>query len=261
MNTQLQTPEQGINHLDLIMSRVETATNMDTGESIIFIKEANTPAERAANILFDNMMISLGGVAEGSIEKVRKGHRRSDEYLEVGEAMESLSTIARGLADDQVPLKRNTGLEDNLRQEGDTVYAYRGFDFSLNGISYHKTTILIRPKRWQAPVSSERKRNTSLIIIEQAQPRMTICAVPKNNPNGIVTIRLDQEDSDHQMEITYDIEVERDTRNIIDDLEFSDALQRSGHHFSSTYTAKELGTTFEEILNAFNTKLSKSADK
>lgn len=73
MDNQINTQEQGINRLDLIMNRVEAATNMSDGEGVIFIKEENTPAEKAANILFDNMMISLGDVAQGSTEKIKQG--------------------------------------------------------------------------------------------------------------------------------------------------------------------------------------------
>ncbi|MBI4028759.1 MAG: hypothetical protein HY376_00100 [Candidatus Blackburnbacteria bacterium] len=258
--------------LDEIMTKIErNCTVVDfSKEQAAATNEAETRAVKAGGVIFDGLMYTLSEIGYVSIEEAKSGGKLSESYEDVARSVEPLSAVCKALADDRLPLKRSTQVEQVHQELGDKVYAYRTDSVTIDGREYVNVRVFIRPRKYIKSLHSrENPGRPRLTLTETADPRLSITMIPKDSPTGEITIRMDEEgfarDSKtaDQM-ITYDIEIGRD--DVMDRLDFSGVEgaqtgQRQGHHFSSSWTARELHTSFADILEAFNKKFEAVAQK
>jgi hypothetical protein len=225
-------------------------------------------AEYAANTVYDGMMYTLSEIGAYAVEKAkeRKGRASGTEYEKVARALESLTAVCRSLADDQIPLQRNVGLERMLEEEGDKAYAYKARDVEIEGKRYKEVRVFIRPQKFERALHTRRER-AGARISEVAQARMSIEAIPLDSRDSRLHIRTDREDALHDFKITYDIEIGERDDNVMDRLDFSDSGiskvatgQRETHHFSSELKAEDFGVSFSDILEAANNKFSRNVE-
>ena len=252
--------------LDQIMERVRVNTgDVSDSEGVIFIKDAdpNRKDQIAANRVYDGLMLTLAAIADDSRNEIDRyrgvDEKRSQDYEAVIRDLEPITAACNALAEGTIPLHRVEAAEKYYQSIGDNVHSYIAGDFTIGNIPYDAMTVFIRPKIYVRP-SSVKPRTFSnrpeVNLKETAEPRMTIRLLPRNSRDGTLEIRLDQEGIDYGMKITYDIVIgERDR---LRDLKFDkDRVgQREGHHFNSDFTAKELGVSFEQILNAMNERIA-----
>lgn len=251
---------------DQIMAKIERHCNPDSGEGVAFYQssELNDSEEKtrriAANTVYDGMMLTLNNIAEHSLTKAKdRRHPLAKNYETVLRALEPLTQISRAIADGKLPLRRNFRYEEILSKVGDKIHAYKLRQFKFDTTEYDEVEVIIRPEKWEEPLDIRKSPNRLTLTggKESAQPKMQINIKPKNFPYGFITIRVDREDLEHDFEITYDVEIGYPGQvNIINMLDFPDADQRHTHHFSSALTAEELGTSFKDILEAINDKIS-----
>lgn len=263
LETQEKSKKEDLNQ---IMAKIERNCNPDSGEGVAFYKkkELDYPWEKirrmAANTVYDGMMLTLNNIAEHSLTKARDGKNPlAKSYETVLRALDPLTQITRAIADGKLPLKRNFRYEGILAKIGDNIHAYQLRQFYFDTTEYEEVEVVIRPKKWEEPFEIRKLPNRLNLTggKESAQPKIQISIKPKNFPYGFITIRIDREDLEHNFEITYDVEIGFPGQsNIIDILDFPDADQRHTHHFSSALTAEDLGTSFKDILETINDKIS-----
>jgi hypothetical protein len=263
MDSGAQERQTKLIELEQIMERVKcnAGTNSEDCDGVVFIKDADPQRldVRAANLVFDGLMITLSEIAEDSLAIIEKKSPFSQDYEPVLRAMEPITTACRGLAEGHVPLQRNETSEQHYREAGDDVHIYETVgEFKLGDRDFDSMGVFIRPKAYvrssdvTPKISPDRPQ---IRLREPAAPRMTVRLFPRNSADGFLEIRFDQD----AMEITYDIIVGDGGFDRLNKLKFAPSTnQRYGHHFSSSFTAKQLGVTFEQILNAMNEKVAAS---
>ena len=263
--------------IDAVMSNIERQCTDKSSEStggVYLFREITTKAQDkehrakyAANGVFDGMMLTLEEIGAYSVEKAKSRSPLAKDYEGVARAIEPLTVACRALADDRVPLVRNTLLEQRQAEAGDTVYAYKARNVSLEGELYMEVRVFIRPRRYEQSIAMrDQMLRRRVQIAETAQSRMRIDVIPADITKSAVSIRTDREDALRDYEITYDIEIGQGDVHLMDELDFSrsgasqiDPGQRHGHHFSSKLTAEEFGVTFTDILEASNQKFAQVA--
>jgi hypothetical protein len=260
-----------------IRSVEEVARNIDTycgkDEPVIFFQDPEnlqlSPEDiTAGNNIYDMMLYTLGEIGYSSLEEINKGGRAAGSYEKVLRTLEPLTHVCQSLAHDKLPLRRNVRQEERHREEGDEVYSYNTPSFELDGIRYNTARVFIRPRQYNRPLNPRTsEKRPQLRLSEKADPRMTITAIPEDSSVGEVSIRIDEEGfarGDYKdFMITFDVQVGNSSNNLVSQLNFSsiqgsDWGQRFSHHFSSSYTARDLNTSFDRLLNSFNTKIEKS---
>lgn len=235
--------------LDEVMDKLERHT-----KEVAFHKNPETSADKAANEIFDGLMYVLAVIGDDALEKTKGDGPKSEDYKDVLRTTESLAHVARGLADDRIPIHRNTRKEEAEATEGDKITAYRVTALPLDQHFYEVIDILIRPQMHIRPTGGSRiRRRLDQPTNEQAQARMQIKVKPRDLTVGETVIRLDQEDLEHGMILTYDVIVGK--RDLLRDIDTGYEGQE-GHHFSSQKTAQQLGCTFKDILLSYDKKFS-----
>ena len=186
----------------------------------------------------------------------------AEDYEVVLTAIEPMTQVCAALAEDLVPLQEDTNFIKKRASVQDKVYAYVANNFSLGGEEFGEVAVLIRPRRWEMPTELRNRPNRPQVekLVQDAQARMRIAIRPKKFPHGLITIRVDREDLEHNFEITYDIDIgESQGDGIVSRLTFPrETGQREGHHFTSFIRAEDFGITFAEILEAMNRKITQS---
>ena len=259
--------EPRVHDLTKIMERIDKyANNEEEGGIYVFKgKDAETASHKAANTVYDGLMLTLDSIGEYALEKVAGKSPLAQEYETVMRAVEPMTQVCRALADDKLPLREQTGIEQRHAQVDDTVHSYAVTNYRLGDTDYRYIRVFIRPRLYQAPPTVRNQVNRpEVTLVEKADPRMSITMQPVSFPYGEITVRVDQEDLEHNMEISYDVGIDGKEQDMLRHMEFGDhpqvlTGQRDGHHFSSSITAKQLGVSFTDILGAFNAKFAKVA--
>lgn len=269
IDTAIENTELKVRELDEIMKRIKRHSNPDDDSAggITPIKDAtqqsseNTEAQAAyaANVIYDGMMLTLSEIGLYAGKKAKGVGILAREYETVVRTIEPLAHICRALADDRVPITKNTDVEAQHREVEDIVHAYKAVSFPLDGKDYREVRVFIRPRRYQQPIAVRENLRRPIKVAETAQARMGIDVIPARSSVSAVSLRVDREDALRDYEITYDITVGSDAANRVELLDFPDALQRHGHHFSSKLTAEEFGISFTDILEAYNKKFERVA--
>lgn len=247
-----------IPELEEVMRNIKRYCN--TGEednAVLLFKDIGlNSAEKdklAANTVWDALMLTLSSIAEYSYQIARDPARlNSKNYEFVLRQVETIAGVCRSLTENLVPLTKNEKLEMKHAKLGDMISAYYAENITLGSSKYRMIRILVRPKKYVMPIEIKNNRQP-INVAETAQARMKIDLIPEDNPDNSVSIRTDREDWQHGYEITFDVDIFRESNNLMDNLSFSDG-QRDGHHFSSSLTAEEFEVTFTQILTAFNKK-------
>lgn len=265
--------------IDEIMREIEQAgTPNDNEGGITLFKGLPEPnlqlpeqrAQYAANVVYDGMMFTLGEIGAFAVAQAKENSVLSRDYERVAYGIALLTTACRELADDKVPLARNTILENFLANEGDQVHAYIARNVTVGSTAVRELRVFIRPTRFERKISpqnsaTQNQRRPSNLI-ESAQARMNIDIIPADNAQNTVSLRTDREDALGNYEIVYDIVIGTGDANLMDMLDFSQSDpsqatpgQLSGHHFSSQLKAEDLNTSFTDILLAYNQKFASNA--
>lgn len=257
--------------LKQIMERInrhcnpEDSNGVELHKSIESLPEIEKKKARAANVVYDGLMMTLNNIADYSLQKAKQEQDPlASDYETVLVAMEPLTQICRSLADGRLVLQENTHFEQKRAQVNDQVHAYRRENFSLDGIYYDQVRVIIRPRRWEqaATVRETADRPQLDHLVESAQARMAIYIRPKNFPHGEIVMRVDREDLEHNFEITYDVEIRNQfgEQGLMDRLTFPEDVTGfgEGHHFSSSIKEEDLGVKFTDILVSINQKFAPS---
>jgi hypothetical protein len=250
----------------------------DESDAISLFKDVTThdyehpeiQAKFAANAVYDGMMLTLKEIGACAVIKAQNEEPSpmTRAYDTVARNVELMALACRALADDKIPLVRNVHREELKQQNGDQVHIYTARNVTIEGHSYEKIDILIRPTRYEQPLALRRKLKDGKGKPESRQPRMNIELIPTDANEDKISIHVDEEDLLLGNEITYDVQIRNaDGINLMDILDFSqhgesliEPGQRFTHHFSSDLTAGQFKTTFAQILEAFNQKFAGVAD-
>ncbi len=264
MDAQTETQGSKQQELDQIMERIREKTEGENESGVTFIKDQDPkkPEVQAANKLYDGLGLAIQIIAEDSELMANSEDPKAKEYESVLRAIEPIALALSSLADNKIPLTRAKRAEEVKRLEGDNVRIFTAGDFNLEGTPFEFLSVFIRPDKFIrsstiAPKNNPNRPNLRPLL-EVKQPRMALRAVPRNNPYGFLEIRLDREDLERELEITYDIEIGEG--DLLSGLNFSDqAGQREGHHFNSGFTTESLGVSFSQILTAMGDKVERAA--